>query len=169
MERASDQTVELVWNDLLGADRLHRYYGYLTQRLERINSMAMVTASFCSGGAFFVFLSGMGPPWSNLIGFLMLVTVALNVWLAARNRSRMVAYSADMQRQLARLLGEWEELWADVYVRDDGTVRERWRELQRRTTAVTERASSRVPLVKSLAIKSEREAYSYRSLRYASS
>ena len=169
MDRASDQTVELVWNDLLGADRLHRYYGYLTQRLERINSMAMVIASFCAAGAFFVFLSGLGPPWSNLIGFLTLITAALNVWLATRNYSRMVVRSADMQRQLARLLGEWEELWADVYVRDDGTIRERWRQLQRRTTAVTEQASSQVPLVVSLALKSEKEAYSYRSLRYASS
>ena len=169
MEQSSETTVELVWNDLVGTDRLHRYYGYLTERLEKTSAWLMVIASFCSGGAFFAFLSGLKDPWHNSVAVLTLVTAGLNVWLATKNYSRMVSHSADIHRQLSRLLSDWEELWADVYVLDDETIRGRWRELQRRTSAVTEQAASQVPLVESLAAKSQQEAYSYRTLRYASS
>lgn len=168
MKQASERTVELVWNDLVGTDRVHRYYGYLTQRLEKTTAWLMVIASFCSGGAFFAFLSGLKDPWDNAVAVLTLVTAGLNVWLATKNYSKMVSQSADMHRQLSRLLSEWEELWADVYSLDDTTIRQRWRELERRTSAVTEQAASQVPLVESLARKSQQEAYSYRTLRYAS-
>ena len=161
------ETVELVWNDLLGADRLHRYYGYLAERLGKINAWLIVIASSCSGGAFVVFLSDLNPPWNNSVGALILITAGLNVWLATKNYSRMMSHSADMHRQLARLLRDWEELWADVYTSDDASVRARWRDLRQKTLAVTEKAASQVPRIESLVKKSQEEAYSYRSLRYA--
>ena len=64
---------------------------------------------------------------------LALVAAAVNGWVATKNCARMVSHSTDMHRQLARLLGEWEELWADVYTADEKSVRDRWRDLQRRT------------------------------------
>ena len=167
MEQVRRETVELVWNGLLGADRLHRYYGYLTERLKKINAWLIVIASFSSGGAFVVFLSDLSPPWNNSVGALILITAGLNVWLATKNYSGMVSHSLDMHRQLARLLREWEELWADVYTSDNASVRARWRDLQQKTLAVTEKAASQVPRIESLVKKSQEEAYSYRSLRYA--
>ena len=169
MEQASRETVELVWNELVGADRLHRYYGYLTLHLEKTSAWLLLMAVVCSGGAFFAIVSGLEHPWDKSVAVLTLAAAGLNVWLATKNYARMVAHSSDMHRQLSRLLLEWEELWADVYVSDDETVRSRWRELQRRTSAVTAQAASQVPLVESLAEKSQQEAYSYRALRYAPS
>ena len=56
MRPTSDATVELAWAELLETDRLHRYYGYLSHRLEKISTWLMVVATFCSGSAFFAFV-----------------------------------------------------------------------------------------------------------------
>ena len=107
MERVGRETIELVWNDMVGADRLHRYYGYLTQRLEKTAAWLLLMASLCSGGACIAFLSGLGHPWDKSVAVLTLVTAGLNIWLATRNYLRMAMCSADMHRQLSRLLPEW--------------------------------------------------------------
>lgn len=57
MEQASKEIVELVLSDLLGADRLHRYCGCLTERIERVGAKLIVTATIRSDVSFVVSLS----------------------------------------------------------------------------------------------------------------
>ena len=166
---ASDATVRLVWDGLLGADRVHRYYGYLSQHLEQKLSRLTLVATLSASAAFAAFLVKLPDPWDTRgPAILLLVTAILNVWVWTQEYPRAISDCMDMHRQLSRLLVEWEELWADVYGADDSQIRTRWKDLKQRTDRVTEDAASRVPLIQSLVDKSQNEAYSYRDPSYAS-
>ena len=166
---ASDATVRLVWEGLLGTDRVHRYYGYLSHHLEQKHSRLTLLAALSSFAAFAGFLVKLPAPWDTRgPAILLLITAVLNAWVWTQKYPRGISDSIDLHRQLSRLLVEWEDLWADVYRADESQIRARWIDLKQRTNRVTEDAASRVPLIQSLADKSQNEAYSYRDPSYAS-
>ena len=46
----TDDTVRMIWEGVLGADRMCRYYGYLADRLNRLSDLlAIGTVSFSAG------------------------------------------------------------------------------------------------------------------------
>ena len=167
MADSHSETVKLVWDGLLAAERLHRYYGYLTERLEQINSILLVLASAFSSGAAAVWLNSAQDSDSWVLPTLIGLTALLNVALVVFNQSKAVYRCMTIHSQLARTLPEWENLWADVYSEEGDTIRDRWYDLQQKMSMITEGASSQFPLVSELADRSQREAYSYRQRKHA--
>lgn len=77
------------------------------------------------------------------------------------------ARSADIRRRLGEVTLEWEELWSEVYTRDDAELRAQWAALVHRQGAIIERAPVELPLSRPLARRSEREADRYWTERHA--
>jgi len=159
MDRASQETARLVWNDMVGNDRMRRYYGYLIARQKRSNRILRWIAAVLSSGAVVAFL------FKEDLGFWVPVAfvaaAGLNIWLAETKTTDSIAYCLDIYRQLDRLSVEWSDLWADVYQERDSVVRERWKDLAERTSTAIAEAPSKVGLVEKLAARSQEESYKY--------
>ena len=154
-----NQTVRLVWEGMVGTDRMHRYYGYVLQSLERRNMILRFSAALLSFVALVSFF--VANEWQYLLPVCSFVAAAVNLWLAERNYVNAAAHSLDIQRQLHRLMVEWKQLWADIDSQPESDIQTRWKGLADKTARVTEEASSKVPLIQSLARRSEEEAYAY--------
>ena len=157
--------VKLVWEGMVGTDRMVRYYGYVLQNFERRNMVLRLLAAMFSSGALIAFFAS--NEWQYLLPACSFVAAALNLWPAERNYVTAAAHSLDIQRQLHRLMVEWKELWADIDSQPESELQTRWRSLADRTARVTEEASSKVPLIESLARRSQEEAYTYWSQVHA--
>ena len=105
--------------------------------------------------------------WQYLLPVCSFVAAAVNLWLAERNYVTAAAHSLDIQRQLHRLMVEWKQHWADIDGQPESEIQIRWKSLADRTARVTEEVSSKVPLIKSLARRSQEEAYTYWSQVHA--
>ena len=46
----TDETVRLIWEGAIDADRMCRYYGYLSERLTRLEEMVAIGMVGFSGG-----------------------------------------------------------------------------------------------------------------------
>lgn len=160
-----NQTVRLVWEGMVGTDRMHRYYGYVLQKLERRNMILRFLAALLSSIALVGFF--VANEWQYLLPVCSFVAAAVNLWLAERNYVNAAAHSLDIQRQLHRLMVEWKQLWADIDSQPESDIQTRWKSLADRTARVTEEASSKVPLIQSLAKRSQEEAYTYWSQVHA--
>lgn len=154
-----NQTLRLVWEGMVGTDRMHRYYGYVLQRLQRRNMILRFSAALLSFVALVSFF--VANEWQYLLPVCSFVAAGVNLWFAERNYVNAAAHSLDIQRQLHRLMVEWKQLWADIDSRPESDIQTRWKGLADRTACVTEEASSKVPLIQSLARRSEEEAYTY--------
>ena len=159
MAQPTDQTVRLVWEGMIGVDRMHRYFDYLLQHLQTRETWLRFSAAILSSGALVGFF--LSNDWRYMLPICSFLAAALNLWIAERNHVKAASHSLDMQRQLHRLMVEWKKLWADVDSCTDADIRARHDELAVRTARVTEEASSKVPLVKALAERSENETYKY--------
>lgn len=162
--KASDETVQLIWEGLLDTDGMRRYYGYLAGRLERLSSLLQIGAVGLASGAFLTLMSHF-PPWVPAAA-IALSAIAGTI-LAFRKYAEKAGRSAEIYRDLARQMHEWERLWADVDSRDDSDLIAAWDDLSTRQAAIVERAPFEVPLSKSLARRSYREADRFWAERYA--
>lgn len=167
MPETRSETVKLVWDGLLSADRLYRYYGYLTELLEKVNTALLVLAAVLSSGATAVWLHSAQGSDNWMLPALIALAAVLNVFLVVFNQSKAVYRCMTMHSQLGRLLPEWEGLWADVYVEDEKEVRIRWYDLNQKMSMITESAPSQFLLVESISDRSAKEAYSYRQNKHA--
>ena len=165
MERATKETARLVWDGMVGNDRMSRYYGYLVVRHKRSNRILRWLAAVLSSGSVVAFL------FREDLGFLVsvafIVAAGLNIWLAESKTTDSLAYCLDIHRQLSRLSVEWKDLWADVYQERDSVIRERWKDLAKQTATVISEAPSRASLIEKLATQSEEESYQYWSAVHA--
>lgn len=162
----TDDTVHLVWKGVIGTDRMCRYYGYLAVRLKWLGELlAIGTVSF-SAGAVLTLLTHL-PEWATAV--TAAAAAVANLVLVIGRFQEKAARSADIRRQLTRLSTEWQNLWSDIYQREDAEVRESWSRLAQRQGEVLQNAPVDLPLSKPLARRSEREADLEWTTRYASS
>lgn len=54
---ASDNSVALIWHEMVDTDRMCRYYGYLSRRLHRLGDMLRVGSIGAASGAVVSWLS----------------------------------------------------------------------------------------------------------------
>ena len=160
----TDDTVRLIWEGAIGADRMCRYYGYLSERLTRLGEMVAIGTVSFSGGAVLAVLNHL-PDWISLAA-LAAAAVAGAALVIGRFQEK-AARSVDLYRQIARLSADWEDLWSGVYERDEAELREAWRRLSRQQQAILERAPAEVPLWEGLALRCQREADEYWAQRHA--
>lgn len=162
----TDDTVRLIWEEVVDSDRMCRYYGYLSQRLSRVSQVLAIGTVGAASGAILTLLSRF-PEWVPAVAAAGAAVASL--MLVIGRYQDKAASSADIRRKLAEVGTDWQDLWADVYSRDDAELRTQWRALVRRQAAIIERAPHELPLSKSLARRSQREADWYWTQRYASS
>ena len=161
----TDETVRLIWEGVIGADRMCRYYGYLTDRLSRLGKLLTIGTVSFSLGAVLTVVNRL-PEWVSLVAIA--VAAVAGVVMAVRRYPEQAARSGEVWRALGPLATEWEELWSGVYEKDDAELRSEWGQLSRRQRAVLERVPGELPVWDSLARRSEREADEYWTRRYAS-
>lgn len=162
----TDDTVRLIWEEVVDSDRMCRYYGYLSQRLNRVSELLAVGTVGAASGSVLTLLSRF-PDWVPATAAAAAALASL-VLVIGRFQDR-AARSADIRRRLGEVGVDWEALWSDVYARDDAELRAQWRALVRRQAAIIERAPFELPLSKSLARRSEREADRFWTERHAPS
>lgn len=161
----TDETVRLIWEGVIGADRMCRYYGYLTVRLSRLGELLAVGTVSFSLAAVLTVLNGL-PEWVSLAAIA--VAAITGVVMAVGRYPQKAARSGEVYRALGPLATEWEALWSTVYDRDDADLHSAWSDLSRRQRAVLERVPVELPVWNGLALRSECEADEYWTKRYAS-
>ncbi len=134
-----------------------RYYGYLAHHLDRLGTTLQIFAVAAASGAFLSLLSEWDVEW--LPSLATAAAAAIGALLAIKKYPEKAARSAELRRQLALQLREWEGLWSNVYEKDDEELANAWRDLTRRQEEIVKRAPFELPLAKCLARRSEREAY----------
>ena len=162
MTPPTDETVRLIREGVIDADRMCRYYGYLAHRLRRLGELLGIVTVCCSLGALFTILSPL-PKWVPLTA--LGITMGASIVTAVMRFQQKAAYSGELYRQIGQLSTEWLDLWADVYKLDDAELREGWRNLLRRQQTVLERGPVELPLSNGLALRSKREADEYWAAR----
>ena len=158
MTSPTDDTVRLIWNELVDSDRMCRYYGYLAHRLRRLDDL-LVFATVV--GAIIACASVvLRPPlWVALTG---LAFAALSFALSTiRKYSAKASRSAEVFRQLGLINIEWELLWNNIWSKDDDELQSAWKKLSERQLAIVERVPNELPLSPSLARKSQSEAHDF--------
>ena len=155
----TEETVRLIREGVIDADRLSRYYGYLSHRLSQLGELLSICIVICSLGALFAILSPL-PPWVPLTA--LGISMVANIVAAVKRYPEKAAYSGELYRQMERLSTDWLDLWSDVYEQyDDAELRNAWRNLSRRQETVLERAPVELPLSNGLALRSRSEAEQY--------
>ena len=154
MPQPSDETIRLVWEGAVDADRLCRYYGYLAGRLKLLGDAAQIAAA----GFSLVALAAL----AALPDRVALAALALSLAAAACGPvgrfHQKASLSGDLYGRLARISLEWQDLWAGAFERDGAELRGAWRDLSQRSLAIVERAPLDLPLWEDLAERSQREA-----------
>jgi hypothetical protein len=93
MVMATARQRELVWEGIYDAERLLRYYGYLAERLETLDTRLTWTNLILSSGAFGVLITS-SPNW---IAALASISIAgISVLLVIKRYSRKSVYSAEL-------------------------------------------------------------------------
>ena len=156
--KATDETVRLIWEELVEADRMCRYYGYLSQRLDRLGDLLQMGSVGAASGAFVSLMSHF-PEWFSTTAAAIAVLAGTVVIL--RRYPQKAARSAEIYRLLGQLQLEWEHLWNGVWTKDDDELVSAWKELSERQGSIVERAPKELPLSRSLARRSQREADRY--------
>ncbi len=162
----TDDTVRMIWEEVVDSDRMCRYYGYLAQRLSRVSQVLAIGTVGATSGTVLALLSRF-PEWVPAVAAAAAAVASLTL-VIGRYQDK-AASSADIRRKLGEIGTDWKALWSDVYSRDDAELRAQWRSLVRRQAAIIERAPSELPLSKSLARRSQREADWYWTQRHAAS
>ena len=154
----TDDTVRLVWDGMVEADRMCRYYGYLAHRLKRLGELLRVSAVVLGALALTSFLYRL-PDW---VAFSAASLAAFSLALTSvRGYSAKAERSVEIFRQLHHVQTEWELLWNNIWSKDDNVLLPAWKKLSERQGAIIEHAPVELPLSRSLARRSQREAHEY--------
>jgi hypothetical protein len=163
----NQETTRQVWDGMLDAERLSRYYGYLAQKLEKIDRRLAISAAIASSASFVSLATNWLPEYPWLPSVLTAVTSVLTIWLVSSQNSRKAVKSAIIRRRCSDLLLEWEVLWSESTSMQELDVRARWEELRAKETAITDGLDVELPEDKALEKLSEIEAYQYRQQVHA--
>ena len=154
----SDETVRMVWEGMVEADRLSRYYGYLAHRLKRLSELLPVAAIVLG----VLMLSSIFYRLPGWIAFSAANFAALAFALSMlRGYSAKADRSVEIFQQLNRLQSEWELLWNNVWSKNDDDLLSAWEKLCERQENIVERAPVELPLSRSLTRRSPNEAHEY--------
>ena len=156
--KATDETVRLVWEEMVEADRMGRYYGSLAQRLKRLDHLLLFVNGLGAMIAIMAIVLRL-PMWVALIGLICAVLAFALQTL--RDYSAKSYQSADIFRQLGSIRLEWELLFNNIWEKDDTELLSAWKKLSQQQLAIVERAPLELPLSPSLARRSQREADEY--------
>ena len=159
--QATPDTMKLVWDQMVGNDRMIRYYGYLVDRYKSRDMLFRWIAAILSSGPLVAFLLKGDRELEFWVPLAFLAAAALNIWIAHSRIQESIAYCVDIHRQLSRLSVEWKDLWASADYEDDAAIKSRWRDLSNQTAAVVAEAPSRASFVKKIASRSQDESYEY--------
>ena len=156
--KATDETVRLVWEELVETDRMGRYYGSLAQRLKRLDHLLLygsVAGALIALTALVLRL----PMWLALTALnCAALAFALQTF---RNYHEKVDRSAEIFHKLGSIQQEWEHLFNNIWEKDNGELLSAWKKLSQQQLAIVERAPLELPLSRSLARRSQREADEY--------
>lgn len=155
---ATDETVRLVWDEMVETDRMCRYYGYLSQRLDRLGDLLQIGSVSAASGTFISLMSHF-PEWVSSTAAAIAILAGTVVIL--RRYPQKAARSAEMYRLLGQVQLEWQSLWNVVWTKDDDELRSAWKVLSERQRSIVERAPHELPLSHPLVRKSQREADRY--------
>ena len=128
--------VQRVWDGLLDAERLSRYYGRLAARMQRRHfffTVFIVTCSTLAAATLLTQLPGL------VQAVLSLVVAAAVIWSSYSDYSRKAAISSSIRAQCEDLAVSWKELWSDVST-DQEDILLRAAVLERRLNEVTTQA-----------------------------
>ena len=151
----TDDTVRLIWEEVVDSDGMCRYYGYLSQRLSRVGQVLAIGTVGAASVSVLTLLS----PFPEWVPAAAAAAAALaSLALVIGRYQDKAALSADIRRKLGEVGTAWEELWSDVYARDDAELRAEWRTLVQRQGTIIERAPLELPLSNPLARRNERAA-----------
>ena len=156
----SDHQRRLVWESLLHAEILHRYYGYLAEHLEKKDTRLVWAALVATSGAAVVLIGDFPTVYAKI---LALLAAGLNLWIALSRYSKKSVYSANLQKKFADLIVEWELLWGKVDEIAGDEMEQLYVDLQKRATAITELAPVELPLDDRLQDRSEGETIRIRA------
>lgn len=126
-----------VWNGLLIADRLSRYYGRQAARLELLHRIFTVSIVICSTLAAATLLTQLP---SLVQAALSLVVAAAVIWSSYSGYSRKAVIASDIRAQCEDLKVSWKELWSDVSSTDQEDILRRAADLERRQNRATTNA-----------------------------
>ena len=154
----TSDTVRLIWEGMVEANRLSRYYGYLAHRLKRLGEFLQVAAVVLG----VLTLSSIFYRLPGWIAFSAANFAALAFALSMiRGYSAKAERIVEMFQQLGPLQTEWELLWNNVWSKNDFELLAAWKKLCERQGAIIDRAPVELPLSTSLARKSQNEAHEY--------
>ena len=163
--KAADATVRLIWEDVLDIDRMRRYYGYLANRLGVVNDLLVMVSMAAALGGLAALLARF-PEW--VPATVAAGSAASSTLLAVGRFQQEASLCSEIYMQVGRIAGDWQDLWSEIDVADDESLRAAWNDLSRRQGVAVERAPSEVPYWRWLARRCEREADQYWTARYAS-
>ena len=128
-----------VWNGLLEANRLVRYYGTLADRHNQWNTWILRGLIF--GGSTEAILVFAKAP-EHLIALFALAVAGIAAWAVAGDYAKKAAVLHGISLECSYLEIEWDDLWNRMDLGDlsDDRALKRNQELQRRLTAATSRA-----------------------------
>ncbi len=156
----SNEFRDSVWEGMVHADRLRRYYGRLAGRMAR-KERAMTVAALVLA-LVTAFLANAGHALLLPAAILTAVATALPLIFRLGDRITEAAYCG---KRLSDLLAAWEDLWQEAYrlQPDDAVGRrlaERRRELAASMNEITA-LKAQVPENKTLRKATQDEAYAY--------
>ena len=150
--------MRLVWEGMVEANRLSRYYGYLAHRLKHLGELLSIIAVCSSLAALFTIVSPL-PKWVPLTA--LGITIVASIVSAINRFEHKAACSGDLCRQIGRLSTDWHDLLTGFDGHDEAELRNSWRNLSQQQQDLVERSQIELPLSRSLSRRSQNEANEY--------
>ena len=145
-----------IWNEMVDADRLARYYGALAGRKANVEWWMAILTTLFALISFALASQGVGG-WVILSTGLTVLTSAVPLVFRLSGTVLTATYT---QKALADITVEWKGLWRRQHELPAEAAEEEWRTLARRTNEITApRSSDKVD--ERLRDTTEKEAYDY--------
>lgn len=143
---ASDELRKLVWESMLNADYLQRFYGELASRKGRAGFWLDVTLAIAATGTFASIISQV--PYLSAMAALL--TTVLGWYAVFGKFGESAKEIASLHRQWAEIYSEYRMLWATLPNVSAKQTRSEIERLEARAGSLSEIAASRVPRNKKL-------------------
>lgn len=166
----SDTTRNLVWQDMLDAARLVRYYEKMSSRYSHYDRIIR-SALFLSATGIMATVLDVLPQfvkaWGDgVLSGVIVVVLMLDFLADFRGKTELLSV---VSTECSELVREWDRLWNDLasWEANDNDIRARNGELDRRITMATARTEGRVPVNEKLNLKCANQTYRMMIGRYA--
>ena len=134
---ASDRSRERVWDEMMDAERLSRYYGRLAKRyVRRSRAVLFIPALFATSAV--VALLNSWP--EQVLMVANVVIVGISIAAIVTQPSIKAAGIIVISNACDDLLVDWRQLWADTERIDDEAVEQRSHKLSLKVNAATNKA-----------------------------